>query len=270
MPELGRDLVAELVHRAELPRRVDVQQRERRLATDGTPSRARCSITELSLPIEYSITGRSLSATASRMMWMLSASSRCRWVSAPTAGGGVESTVMRSGPPRLLAAAIPARIRSASSGRQTTRSGRYGPGLVVLQRRPVDPAGVQPRPRARPRPARPSPTPTGRRRARTRRPRRGRRPSSWLRPSPSAPLQAEPGTEPGQEARRRESLTSTRNGECAAVVDRVAAGTDDDAERGQRDRGGGDLRAVLPQRRRAPPSPSGPPCRTHGCRRAGR
>ena len=37
--------------------------------------RARCSITPLSLPTEYSITGRSLSATASRMMWMLSDSS---------------------------------------------------------------------------------------------------------------------------------------------------------------------------------------------------
>ena len=42
---------------------------------------ARCSMTELSLPIEYSITGRSLSATASRMIWMLSASRRSRWVS---------------------------------------------------------------------------------------------------------------------------------------------------------------------------------------------
>ena len=42
---------------------------------------ARCSITELSLPIEYSITGRSLSATASRKIWMLSASRRCRCVS---------------------------------------------------------------------------------------------------------------------------------------------------------------------------------------------
>ncbi|UQO01612.1 hypothetical protein [Burkholderia cenocepacia] len=37
-------------------------------------------MTELSLPIEYSITGFSLSATTSRMMWMLSASSRSRWV----------------------------------------------------------------------------------------------------------------------------------------------------------------------------------------------
>src|SRR3954471_18398518 len=42
--------------------------------------RARCSIVPLSLPIEYSITGRSDSATASRMMGMLPASSRCRWL----------------------------------------------------------------------------------------------------------------------------------------------------------------------------------------------
>ena len=39
---------------------------------------ARCSITELSLPIEYSITGFSASAATSRMMWMLSASRRCK------------------------------------------------------------------------------------------------------------------------------------------------------------------------------------------------
>jgi len=39
---------------------------------------ARRSMTELSLPIEYIITGLSASATTSRMMWMLSASSRCR------------------------------------------------------------------------------------------------------------------------------------------------------------------------------------------------
>ena len=37
-------------------------------------------MTELSLPTEYSITGRSLSATASRRIWMLSASRRCRCV----------------------------------------------------------------------------------------------------------------------------------------------------------------------------------------------
>ena len=43
--------------------------------------RARCSMVPLSLPTEYSITGRSDSATASRMMWMLSASNRWRWLS---------------------------------------------------------------------------------------------------------------------------------------------------------------------------------------------
>ena len=42
--------------------------------------RARCSMTAESLPIEYSITGFSASATTSRMMWMLSASSRWRCV----------------------------------------------------------------------------------------------------------------------------------------------------------------------------------------------
>src|ERR1700744_374002 len=42
--------------------------------------RAKSSITALSLPIEYSIPGRSASATTSRRIWMLSASSRSRWV----------------------------------------------------------------------------------------------------------------------------------------------------------------------------------------------
>src|SRR4029077_10051951 len=50
---------------------------------------ARCSITALSLPMEYSITGRSHSATTSRRMWMLSASSRCRWVRAAAAGNAL-------------------------------------------------------------------------------------------------------------------------------------------------------------------------------------
>src|SRR3546814_536459 len=43
--------------------------------------RARWSITALSLPTLYSITGRAASAITSRRMWMLSASSRSRWVS---------------------------------------------------------------------------------------------------------------------------------------------------------------------------------------------
>ena len=44
--------------------------------------RASRSITAESLPAEKSITGRSASATASRRIWMLSASSRWRWVRA--------------------------------------------------------------------------------------------------------------------------------------------------------------------------------------------
>ena len=41
---------------------------------------ARCSITAESLPIEYSITGRSISAATSRKIWIASASSDWRWV----------------------------------------------------------------------------------------------------------------------------------------------------------------------------------------------
>ena len=63
--------------------------------------RARCTMTELSLPTEYSMTGFSLSATASRRMWMLSASRRSRWLRpAPLArgsgrAGGTSSTGCR-------------------------------------------------------------------------------------------------------------------------------------------------------------------------------
>src|SRR5215510_13441039 len=42
--------------------------------------RARCSRTEESLPIEYIRMGLANSAATSRKMWMLSASSRARWV----------------------------------------------------------------------------------------------------------------------------------------------------------------------------------------------
>ncbi len=42
---------------------------------------ARCIITDESLPIEYIITGLRNWAATSRMMWMLSASSCCRWLS---------------------------------------------------------------------------------------------------------------------------------------------------------------------------------------------
>ena len=47
-----------------------------------TPCTSRCSSTELSLPIEYSMTGLRNSAATSRRMWMLSASSRSRWLRA--------------------------------------------------------------------------------------------------------------------------------------------------------------------------------------------
>ncbi len=49
------------------------------------------SMQALSLPIEYSITGFSASATTSRMMWIASASRRCRWVS------GMEESLTATG-----------------------------------------------------------------------------------------------------------------------------------------------------------------------------
>jgi hypothetical protein len=56
MPSSRGHAVAQRVHVAELPGGVDVQQREgRRRRVEGL--RARCSITALSLPMEYSITG---------------------------------------------------------------------------------------------------------------------------------------------------------------------------------------------------------------------
>src|SRR3954454_7526506 len=99
---------------------------------------ARCSMTELSLPIEYSITGRSLSATASRMMWMLSASSRCRCVSVPVTVGSPWSLDVSRHPAdrreRLLAHLGPAHDQ--------IRQERVW--LVVAERRAVEPGRVQP------------------------------------------------------------------------------------------------------------------------------
>ena len=54
---------------------------DRGLGIAGVLREVEPQITELSLPIEYSSTGRSLSATASRKTSMLSASSRARWSS---------------------------------------------------------------------------------------------------------------------------------------------------------------------------------------------
>jgi hypothetical protein len=76
---LRRAAIAEGDHLAELPTGVDMQQRNRR-ARRAKALRSRCSSTELSLPIEYSITGLRNSAATSRRMWMLSASRRSRWL----------------------------------------------------------------------------------------------------------------------------------------------------------------------------------------------
>ena len=57
---------------------------------------ARCSMTTESLPPENSSTGRSSSLTASRMMWMPSASSSRRWLSWRTGAKPVETSVVGS------------------------------------------------------------------------------------------------------------------------------------------------------------------------------
>jgi hypothetical protein len=55
---------------------------------------ARCSMTAESLPPENSRTGRSNSAATSRMMWMASASSACRWVSSYDPGCVADGAVL--------------------------------------------------------------------------------------------------------------------------------------------------------------------------------
>ena len=56
--------------------------------------RARCRRTDESLPIEYSITGRSNWATTSRMMWTASASNCRRWVRRSSGGSVVAGAVI--------------------------------------------------------------------------------------------------------------------------------------------------------------------------------
>jgi len=58
-------LLAHCVHGAEFPSGIDVQQREGRVPGKKA-FRARCSMTALSLPTEYSMTGFSLPVTTSR------------------------------------------------------------------------------------------------------------------------------------------------------------------------------------------------------------
>ena len=157
--------VAERVHLPELPRRVDVQQRERRLRGRERLA-ARCSITELSLPIEYSITGLSASATTSRMMWMLSASSRSRWVRrtrsalmpAPPQAGRVPRASRRPGAPISSGSCSVVSIRSSgftgsSYGSETPVNSEISPA-IAFRRGPSRPAPAHSRPRARRRPRR--------------------------------------------------------------------------------------------------------------------
>ena len=77
---LARHAVAKLVHRPNF-HVVSTCSNGNGGGEGWNALRARCSMTAESLPIEYSITGFSASATTSRMMWIDSASRRCRWVS---------------------------------------------------------------------------------------------------------------------------------------------------------------------------------------------
>ena len=66
--------VAELYHFLKFPGRIDMHEWERRLL--GVKAfRAKCSMTELSLPMEYNMTGFSHSAATSLIMYIASASS---------------------------------------------------------------------------------------------------------------------------------------------------------------------------------------------------
>ena len=81
-------------------------------------------MTELSLPMEYSITGRSLSATATRRMWMLSASSDCRCVRLIPDSNAPPAVV--AGPPGGSAAGqVP---RMPGCGRRSLRACRLAGG----------------------------------------------------------------------------------------------------------------------------------------------
>ena len=107
-PELGRHPVAELVHLPELPGGVDVEQRERRLRRiEGLHAPGAASPSCPCRSSRASPAARS-PTTASRMMWMLSASRRCRWVSVFTGAPGRASMTA-----------------AASSGRQAARSDSY-------------------------------------------------------------------------------------------------------------------------------------------------
>ena len=90
--------------------------------------------------------------------------------------------------------------RLGQLGAADEQVGQVRVGLVVDERRAVEPGHVQPGGRGHGDRARPSPTRTGRRRGRRRRRRRARPPWPWRRPSPAAPAR--------RRARRRCSVAA--------------------------------------------------------------
>ena len=110
------------IHLAELPGRVDVQQRERRLA--GIEGLHAPGAASPSCPCRSSRAspGCSHSATTSRMMWMLSASSRCRWVKRGSVVGVINAMQSKS----LCHPSSPRRISESMLGRK-----KYSPPRIL-------------------------------------------------------------------------------------------------------------------------------------------
>src|SRR6185295_6463246 len=128
--------------------------------------RARCSSTEESLPMEYMSSGLANSAATSRMMWMLSASRRARWVRRAAAalrrppGTGlrvvtgctwacIETFPKQKYRPRGRLVDVPGTVRAPTGGSESTigyagitaglRAGwrRLGSGLMTPFRRRI-------------------------------------------------------------------------------------------------------------------------------------
>jgi hypothetical protein len=101
---------------------------------------ARWSRTELSLPIEYSMTGRSHSATTSRMMWMLSPSRRWRWVSRDMDGPSTDKMDLRTGQIDARPLSGEARVSTGAKSNRTNKVYRLldiVTGTETLRRSPV-------------------------------------------------------------------------------------------------------------------------------------
>ena len=141
-PSSRSHAVAERDHLAELPGRVDVQQREGRLGRDRTPSAPGAASPRSPCRSSRASPGCSNSATTSRMMWMLSASSRCRCVRRIASAGW-------STPANLPGSRRGPRAHTSASGRRRLggrvlgsrqRALRGASGIVTRTVSPVPPS----------------------------------------------------------------------------------------------------------------------------------